>query len=385
MAAKRHRNGVYVGQPEGYRAFIPKPLPPVPPVRIGNDMQVLISQADRALGRLDGSIHTLPDPDWFTYMYVRKEAVLSSQIEGTQSSLQNLLEAEAKVLDPERPHDVHEVVNYVGAMNYGIGRLESLPLSIRLVREIHRRLLQNVRGKNLTPGKIRTVQNWIGPAGCTPYDAAFVPPPPGEVVQHLKKLERFIRGDSRLPLLVKIGLVHAQFETIHPFLDGNGRVGRLLITFLLCEARVLLKPVLYLSYYFKQHRGDYYERLQAVRDAGAWEEWIAFFLQGVVEVSQQATETVRRVLDLREKHRDVITEKFIRAAGKGYRVLEHLYRHPIISVNDVRRLTGATYQSANSLVSQLAESGVLHEITGKSRNRRFEYRDYIRLFDDNGN
>ncbi|MBC8352528.1 MAG: Fic family protein [Planctomycetes bacterium] len=376
------RAGRYVKQPADYRAFIPEPLPPNPAIQFNDELQVLLSQADRALGRLDGSIQTLPHPDLFVYMYVRKEAVLSSQIEGTQSSLQDVLAAEAKILTPDRPQDVDEVVNYVRAMNHGLDRLTSLPISVRLIREIHAELLQGVRGSYLTPGEIRTSQNWIGPTGCTLNEATFVPPPPHEVANQLTELERFLHSDTQLPLLVKIGLAHVQFETIHPFLDGNGRVGRLLITFLLCEQQVLLKPVLYLSYYFKRNRQQYYEQLQSVREAGAWEDWLVFFLQGVVEVSQQATETARRILDLREAHRHAITENLGRTAANGYRVLEHLYQHPIVSVNEVQELIGTTYQAANELVSRFVESGILNEITGQTRNRRFKYESYIRLFHD---
>ncbi len=261
----RHRAGRYLAQPTGYRAFHPAALPPQPPVRLTGDLQPLLSAADRALGRLDGSIQTLPNPDLFVFMYVRKEAVLSSQIEGTQSSLQDLLAAEAHILAPDRPRDVDEVVNYVAAMNHGLDRLGEFPVSIRLIREIHERLLRGVRGARLTPGELRRSQNWIGPAGCTLNEASFVPPPPHEVPAALGALETFLHSDSDLPPLVQIGLAHAQFETIHPFLDGNGRVGRLLITFLLCQREILLKPVLYLSHFFKQHRTEYYERLQSVR------------------------------------------------------------------------------------------------------------------------
>ncbi len=379
-AASTSRAGRYVNQPTGYRAFVPRPLPPQPTIELGAELQVLLSQADRALGRLDGSIQTLPDPDMFVYMYVRKEAVLSSQIEGTQSSLQDVLAAEAKVLAPNRPQDVDEVVNYVTAMNYGLARLEEFPLSTRLIREIHGKLLEGVRGSQLTPGEVRTSQNWIGPAGCTLNEALFVPPPPHEVPQQLTELERYLHTDSQLPLLVKIGLAHAQFETIHPFLDGNGRVGRLLITFLLCQQKVLTKPVLYLSHYFKRHRQAYYEHLQAIRDEGAWEQWLNFFLHGVVEVSQQATETARRILDLRENHRHTITEELGRAAGNGYRVLEYLYEHPIVSVTQVQNVIGTTFPAANDLVSKLVECGILREFTGRSRNRRFAYEGYIELF-----
>ena len=247
------RSGRYVTQPTGYQAFIPAPLPPDPPIQITGKLQVLLSQADRGLGRLDGSIQTLPNPDLFVYMYVRKEAVLSSQIEGTQSSLQDVLAAEAKIFAPDRPHDVDEVVNYVGAINHGLRRLAELPVSVRLIREIHAELLQGVRGSHLTPGELRTSQNWIGPGGCTLNEATFVPPPHHEIPQKLAELEKFLHTDTELPLLIKIGLAHAQFETIHPFLDGNGRIGRLLITFLLCERQVLLKPVLYLSHFFNQN------------------------------------------------------------------------------------------------------------------------------------
>jgi Fic family protein len=376
------RSGRYIQQPSGYRAFIPATLPPDPHVRLAGELQSLLSRADRALGRLDGSIHTLPHPDLFVAMYVRKEAVLSSQIEGTQSSLQDVLAAEAKVLDANRPSDVDEVFNYIAAMNHGLNRLPDLPVSVRLIREIHERLLQNVRGDHLTPGQLRTSQNWIGAHGCTLNEATFVPPPPHDVPQLLSDLERFLHADTDLPLLIKIGLAHAQFETIHPFLDGNGRVGRLLITFLLCEKHVLLKPVLYLSWYFKRYRQEYYDHLQAVRDAGDWERWLSFFLRGVDEVSQQATETARRILTLRETHREQITQSLGRAAGNGHRTLEHLYQHPIVSVNEVQELIGTTYPAANNLVANLERLGILAEITGQYRNRRFMYRDYLNLFRD---
>lgn len=385
MSTSNPRAGRYVQQPAGYRAFIPNPLPPDPALAIDPNMQVLLSEADRALGRLDGSIQTLPHPDLFVFMYVRKEAVLSSQIEGTQSSLQDVLAAEAQILAPDRPRDVNEVVNYVKAMNYGLERLKDLPVSVRLIREIHEKLLQGVRGRHLTPGALRTSQNWIGPAGCTLQEATFVPPPPHEIAQHLADLERFLHTDTPLPTLVRIGLAHVQFETIHPFLDGNGRVGRLLITFLLCQQHVLLKPVLYLSHYFKQHRQAYYERLQAVRDRGAWEDWLAFFLQGVIEVSRQATDIARHILTLRERHRSTITEHFGRAAGNGHRVLEHLYEHPIVSVNEVQALIGTTYAAANNLVTKFVATGILKEITGQARNRKFLYQSYVSLFrDDTG-
>lgn len=377
------RAGRYIRQPTGYRAFIPAPLPPEPPVRLAGRLQTLLSQADRAMGRLDGSVQTLPNPDLFVFMYVRKEAVLSSQIEGTQSSLQDLLAAEAELFGGEgRPGDVDEIVNYVAAMNHGLARLDELPVSVRLIRDIHERLMRGVRGSRLTPGELRRSQNWIGPGGCTLNEATFVPPPPELVPEALGELERFIHREDDLPALMKIGLAHAQFETIHPFLDGNGRIGRLLITFLLTERGILHKPVLYLSHYFKRHRSAYYEHLQAVRDTGDWEAWIGFFLRGVAEVSAEATDTARRILALREQHRTAITDHLGRMAGNGHKVLESLYRRPIVDVAEVQALIGTTYQAANNLVARLTQLGILREVTGYARNRRFRYDAYVQLFSE---
>ncbi|HHL39463.1 MAG TPA: Fic family protein [Deltaproteobacteria bacterium] len=379
------RTGRYVSQVTGYRAFYPAPLPPDPPVKIEGDLQALLSQADRALGRLDGSITTLPNSDLFVMMYVRKEAVLSSQIEGTQSSLQDLLAAEAKVFSDTTPRDVDEVINYVRAMNHGLARLRELPVSVRLIREIHAILLENVRGRHAVPGELRRSQNWIGPSGCTLAEATFVPPPPDVVPETLGQLERFLHRKDDLPVLIKIGLAHAQFETIHPFLDGNGRIGRLLIAFLLTERGALQKPVLYISHYFKRHRQAYYDHLQNIRDTGDWESWLEFFLRGVAEVSNEAAKTARRILQLRESHRLAITERLGRAAGNGHKVLEDLYKHPLVTVKNVQTITGTTYAAANQLIGRFVELGILEEITGYARNRRFLYAPYIALFrDDEG-
>jgi Fic family protein len=377
-----NRAGRYVRQLTGYRAFIPEPLPPHPPLDLSGELHRLLSAADRALGRLDGSVLTLPNSDLFVFMYVRKEAVLSSQIEGTQSSLQDLLAAEAQLFDQDLPHDVEEVINYVSAMNHGLERLRELPLSVRLMREIHADLLCGVRGGRLQPGELRTSQNWIGPAGCTLNTATFVPPPPDEVPPALGELEKFLHSEDDLPPLIKIALTHVQFETIHPFLDGNGRIGRLLITFLLTERGILHKPVLYLSHYFKRHRQTYYDHLQAVRDRGAWEEWLAFFLRGVAEVAAEAADTARTIVGLREQHRAAITDHLGRAAGNGHKVLESLFDRPILAVKNVQALTGTTYAAANALVSRLVELRILEEMTGYARNRRFRYAQYIALFTD---
>jgi len=378
----RFRAGRYLQQPTGYRAFIPAPLPPDPPLDLSGPLRERLSEADYALGRLDGAVLTLPNPDLFVFMYVRKEAVLSSQIEGTQSSLQNLLAAEAQLFDPDTPRDVNEVANYVRAMNHGLARLADLPVSVRLIREIHTELMQGVRGGRLTPGELRTSQNWIGPGGCTLANATFVPPPPHEVPGALSDLERFLHDGAGLPPLIQVGLAHAQFETIHPFLDGNGRMGRLLITFLLTEKRLLSKPVLYLSHYIKQHRSEYYERLQAVRDAGDWEGWLGFFLEGVVSVSREAAQTAAAILRMREEFRTRITERLGRAAANGQRVMDRLFDHPIVNVATVREWLDLTPAGANQIVSRLEGIGLLREITGYARNRRFVFEPYLRLFDE---
>ena len=376
---RQTRSGQFTLQPGGYQAFIPKPLPPVPSLQLDSEMQALLSSADRALGRLDGSIRTLPNPDLFIFMYIRKEAVLSSQIEGTQSSLNDLLEVEAEIFDSERPRDVDEVLNYVQAMNYGLERLQTLPLSNRLIREIHSVLLDGVRVGNAQLGEWRKIQNWIGPQGCTVKEASFVPPPPQQLEDILAQFEQFLHEES-LPALLQIGMAHAQFETIHPFLDGNGRVGRLLIAFMLYQKGILEIPVLYISHYFKKQRQDYYELLQSVREQGSWEAWLKFFLQGIYEVSQEATVTARNIVDLREAHRQLIAEHFGRVAGNAMQVLETLYQKPIIKVKDIQQLIEVTYPAANQLMNKFVDHGLLEEVTGQSRNRQFRYSPYIDLF-----
>jgi len=376
------RAGNYIVQPGGYRVFYPAPLPPNPPIKVGGKLQQLLSEADRALGRLDGSITTLPNPDLFVMMYIRKEAVLSSQIEGTQSSLQDLLRAEAKIFTSSMPKDVNEVINYVKAMNYGLSRLSSLPVSVRLVCELHKILLENVRGSHTTLGELRRSQNWIGPYGCTINEAIFIPPPPHIVPEALSNWEKFLHTKDDIPILIKVGLAHAQFETIHPFLDGNGRLGRLLITFLLTEHGILQKPVLYLSYYFKRHRQDYYDLLQNIRDTGDWESWLEFFLMGIIEVSNEASHTAREILKLREKNRLDITENMGRAAGNGHKVLEYLFEKPVITVKEVQKITKTTFAAANNLIKRFVDLGILQEQTGYARNRIFLYQPYIALFRD---
>jgi Fic family protein len=374
------RAGRFVKQVEGYSAFIPAPLPPTPPVAMDGELARLLSDADRALGRLDGVATVLPNPDLFVAMYVRHEAVLSSQIEGTQSSLDDVLQFEIDAAGKELPQDVEEVVNYVHAMNYGLERIAHLPLSLRLIREIHERLMAGVRGGEKTPGQFRCSQNWIGPEGCTLATAAFVPPPVPEMHAALDNFEKFLH-DSSLPVLIHCGLAHAQFETIHPFLDGNGRVGRLLITFLLCERQVLHRPLLYLSLFLKWHRAEYYDRLMAVRRDGDWEGWLKFFLRGVAEVSQSATETARAIMHLRETHRQWIGDKLAGRAALGLRLLDYLFEQPIVSVALVERRLECSFVTANRVVEQLAELKLLRETTGGQRNRRYRYEPYLALFD----
>jgi Fic family protein len=383
MNERLYRAGRYVQQPNRYSAFIPMALPPKPDIQYDGELQTLLSKADRALGRLDGSIQTLPDPDIFVFMYVRKEAVLSSQIEGTQSSLNDLLEAEAAITDTQRPGDVSEVLNYVNAMNHGLERLVDLPISVRLIRELHEKLMHGVRGKHAQPGELRSSQNWIGPGGSSLIDAIYVPPPPHEVEGMLSDLEKFIHTENDIPVLIKIGLIHAQFETIHPFLDGNGRIGRLLIAFFLCHKEVLLKPVLYLSHWFKSHRTAYYELLQNIRDKGEWEEWLKFFLEGVASVSLEATQTARAIVAMREEHRSRITDDFGRATGNGLRILEMLYTRPFIDTTMVRDKLNISFPTAADLIKRFVNADLLVEITGQDRYRVYQYFPYVRLFSEN--
>jgi Fic family protein len=311
---------------------------------------------------------------------VRHEAVLSSQIEGTQSTLEDVLEFEAEGRRDDRPRDVEEVVNYVGAMNYGLERLGELPRCLRLIREIHELLLEGVRGRHRTPGEFRTSQNWLGPAGCSLAQADYVPPPPHEMKDALGNLEKFLHDEESFPVLIHCALAHAQFETIHPFLDGNGRVGRLLITLLLCQRGVLHRPLLYLSYYLKAHRAMYYDRLTAIRNDGAWEGWIKFFLRGVFETSEAATTTARDILALREEHRERVGREFAGSAY-GLRLLDFLYERPVLTISMAQEELDCAYGTASKLMKGLQELGILEETTGQQRNRRYCYVPYLNLFE----
>jgi Fic family protein len=379
--AKRNpqRAGRYVTQqPGSYRAFIPEPLPPKPAIRLDPPLQALLSRADQAVGRLDGVIQTLPNADLFIYMYVRHEAVLSSQIEGSQSTLKDLLAVE---LEPERlglPADVDEVVNYVRAMNYGLERLVDLPLSLNLLKEIHAQLLTSGRGSTKRPGEFREEQNWLGEEDAPITRATFIPPPPVEMKDALHQFELFLHRERQLPDLLHVGLAHAQFETIHPFLDGNGRVGRLLITFLLVYRGVLHRPLLYISLYLKRHRAEYYDRLMAIREDGDWEGWLRFFLAGVVETSSDATTTARAILALRDQHRNLLQERNV--GVNGLRLLEMLYTRPLVHVRSVSEGLGIHFVTASKLVDRFQDLGLLVEVTGRKRDRIFSYDPYLDLF-----
>lgn len=357
------------------KAFIPPALPPEPMVQM-DKLYGPLERANRALGRLDGIASILPDTPLFLYMYIRKEALLSSQIEGTQSSLSDLLLFENEEAPGVPIDDVVEVSNYVAAMNHGLERIRGgFPISLRLMREIHEILLARGRGATKQPGEFRHSQNWIG--GTRPGNALFVPPPPESVLDLMSDLEAFIHADTpAVPTLVKAGLVHVQFETIHPFLDGNGRLGRLLITLLLCDKGILKEPILYLSLYFKTHRRYYYDLLQRVREDGDWEAWIELFLDGITETSLQAADAARQILSLFEEDRAKI-ETLGRPATSALRVHQLLQQKPIIAIPDAARETGMSAPTVAKSIQHLRDLGLLREITGKQRGRMFVYSDYL--------
>ncbi len=358
---------------EPFEAFVPFPLPPDPPLEVDLD---LLERANRAVGRLDALTLLLPDPSLFLYFYVRKEAVVSSQIEGTQSSLSDLLLHEYDEVPGVPINDVEEVSLYVAALNYGLERLRGgFPLALRLIREIHGILLSKGRGSTQGPGEFRKSQNWVG--GTRPGNARFVPPPPTHLMECLGALEKFLHAKTAgVPLLVKAALSHVQFETIHPFLDGNGRLGRLLITFLLCIEGALSEPLLYLSLYFKEHRDTYYDLLQRVRIEGDWEAWVAFFLEGVIETSGQAVKTAQRITNLITRDRSRI-EKMGQAAGNISRIHSYLQKKPVLEIPRTSEEIGISQPTVTSAFKRLEEIGIVKEITGKARDRIYVYREYL--------
>lgn len=366
--------------PELYYSFVPAPLPPKPPIQYDERLQALTEKAGKALGRLDSITLHLPNPQLLLYTYIRKEAVLSSQIEGTQSSLSDLLLFENAETPGVPVSDVQEVSNYVAALEYGLQRLKELPLSLRLIKEIHAILLKGGRGGNKEPGEFRRSQNWIG--GSRPGNAGFVPPPPQEVLPALGALEKFIHGEpAQTPTLIKAGLVHAQFESIHPFLDGNGRLGRLMIPFIMIAEGVLSSPLLYLSLYFKTRRAEYYEALQRVRTDGDWEGWLAFYLDGIAETANQASDTAARLVEVFKEHAAAI-EGLGRARFTALKVHELFKKRCILSLPVISKELDVSFPTANSTLGKLRQLGFVKEITGKRRHRVFSYEPYLRMLQE---
>ncbi|MCK4940900.1 Fic family protein [candidate division WOR-3 bacterium] len=372
------RAGTFVQQPGGFRAFIPKPLPPDPPIIYDEELQSLLSNADRAIARLDGIVTVLPNPELFIAMYVKKEALLSSQIEGTQASLEGVLEFEADMKPRDDVRQVKEVVNYIKALEYGINHLEHTRVNAQLFREIHRILIKGTRGAKKGLGEFRRTQNWIGPEGASLFEAHFVPPPPEQVLETMANLEEFFNRENRMPALVRVALIHAHFETIHPFVDGNGRIGRLLITFYLFAHKILRRPLLYLSYYLKKNRVQYYEMLMRVRTEGAWESWIEFFLKGIDEVSQEASNTASEMIKLKQQ---IIERLYDNKFSSIYAVklIDLLFTKPIIDVKTITEEFKISKESGNELVRRFEKMGILRELTGKQRYKKFLFHEYTTL------
>lgn len=357
--------GHLVKTPQGFCAFVPAPLEPE--LTYGKPLVRVLSEADRALSELAGIARTLPNPHLLIGPFIRREAVLSSRIEGTQASYSDLLYFEAANLREREVPDVREVSNYVRALEFGLARLNELPLSLRLIREMHSLLLENVRGDHLTPGEFRRDQNWIGPRGCSLEEATYVPPPVSEMHGCLADLETYLNKPSELPPLVRLALVHYQFEAIHPFRDGNGRIGRLLITLMLCEERLLPQPLLYLSAYFERNRGEYYQRLLAVSQGSEWAGWLAFFLRAVASQAKDAVLRSDRLLQLRQNYRERLQST--RASALLLQIVDDLFVNPAISNPGISRALEITPRAAQLNIDKLVAAGVVKEATGQRRNR----------------
>lgn len=375
-----NRAGEYILQKKGYSSFIPKPLPPAD-LEIDDSLQVVLSHADAALARLDGVTHVLPNPDLFVAMYVKKEALLSSQIEGTQASLQGVLEFEANVKSHENINDLQEVVNYIRAMDYGLEKVKTSKITLELINEIHKVLIEGTRGARKLPGVLRKDQNWIGRPGETIHEAMFVPPPPEQVENLMRDLEVFIESKHKLPPLVKIALIHAQFETIHPYYDGNGRMGRLLITFYLCSVGSLSRPLMYLSFYLKKNKDRYYELLNNVRMKGDWESWVQFFLKGVIEVSNNSIQTAKRIIKLKDDTRNKLLENNIGGIS-AIKLVDLLFDRPFVSSNIVAKDLNISMQSATVLLTKFEKLKIIGEITGKKRYKQYIFIDYMKIIQE---
>ncbi|MEK7448597.1 MAG: Fic family protein [Planctomycetota bacterium] len=377
-----NRSGYYKDQLLGnlsYKAFIPNPLPPEPPLQFDTELTHFLSRADQAIGRLDGTIKNIPNPDLFVLMYVKKEAVLSSQIEGTQASLSDILEKEEDILAGKADDDIKVTLNYIQALNEGLELAKKLPLSLRLIKELHRILLTGTRGEAQNPGEFRTRQNWIGSKNSTLATARFIPPPPEEMNQALNALEKYLHQPKAYPVLIENALAHVQFETIHPFEDGNGRIGRLLITFILSLNNIISQPVLYLSYYFKKNQNEYYDKLMAVRTEGDWEGWLKFFLKGIIETSNNAIELTNKIGILQKKNLELVRSSMHRYSAKSIELLDKIYINPIFSVNKATELCGVTYNAAKSIIRKFIDLQIITEPAGKKRNQKYYFKEYIDL------
>jgi Fic family protein len=372
---KNSPSGKLVRATGGYWAFVPNALPPA--IQWDTELVSQVSRADLAVGTLSGLGETLPNPHLLIYPFIRREAVLSSRIEGTQSSLSDLLLFEATQVEKQR--DVKEVQNYARAMEYGLKRLVELPLSLRFIRELHSILMEGVRGERATPGEFRQSQNWIGSAGAVLDEATYVPPPVPEMQECLSQLEKFLHAKTRLPPLVEAALVHYQFEAIHPFLDGNGRIGRLLVTLLLCQKNVLSKPLLYLSAFFEKHRPEYYELLLNVSHSGQWREWIEFFLQAVTEQSDDAVSRSRHLLELLRNYSQLAREKHLPpTAGQ---LIELIFMKPVLNAKTAQELLKVSYPSAQYALTSLENAGILTEITGRKRAKAYAAKEILKALD----
>lgn len=370
-----NRAGRYIDSGTGYKAFVPNKLPPDPSIVLDTELVSLLSLADRKLGRLDGITQFIPNPEMFVAMYVQKEALISAQIEGTQASFVDVLEATKE--GAEGKSRVHDVVNYIAAVDYALERVNDLPLSLRLIREIHSVLLQKGRGSIKSPGEFRTTQNWIGPAGSTINTASYIPPTVPNMEQALSDLEKYLHTQNGLPALIKIALIHAQFETIHPFLDGNGRMGRLLITFWLCQQGILSQPLLYLSYYFKMYRNEYYDRLMDVRQKGDWESWLKFFLKGIAFVSDEGVKSAKEIIALKETCSKKLSIKHPNS-NNHQRLLDMLFTLPLASRKDVSSLLKISSPTANTIVNDFMANGILFDmLPDKKRNKQYIFRPYM--------
>ena len=376
------RNGRLARTPQNYWAFIPSPLPPQLP--IDWTLADHLSRADRALGELGGLARNLPNPHLLISPFLRREAVLSSRIEGTQASLSDLFFFEAAdsarfMPDRQTPHDVREVANYVKALEYALKRLDELPLSLRLIRELHEILLSGVRGQHWTPGEFRSSQNWIGPPGSTLMEAVYVPPPPQEMVEALGEFEKYLHAPSGLPPLIRIALVHYQFEAIHPFLDGNGRIGRLLISLLLCSEGLVPQPLLYISAFFERQRADYYRHLLHVSLAGQWTAWLIFFLEGVAQQSRDAIWRTAQLLSMWQSYRSRLQEA--RSSALLLQLVDRLFQYPVLSVPGTTKALEITHRSATKLIERLVAARILTEVTGRERNRLYVAQDIIKAME----